>query len=603
MKKIAVLVALFGLAFFPGLAASNSASIAEGHVPEVASPPQLSDQGENVSVPIDGGMPAAYLAIVDVYVTNRHYSDRVPPSGDYSYTGVSWVPTDGRQTCTVPFTEDGTGTRIEPADINADIGGDWVYLWVKYNWVAPTDDTPVLVDIAAHHWPYWVVSCPEGWEAAHGDAGGALTTRSDSDCDRIGLCVRYAPMNETETFISNLSLYKGGSNIASIPSLCPANESYWPMTQDGLDIHRGCGGDFMFLSYNEARKWPAMPTALPAPSAAGKVLTLKTYAPRVWLADGESYFPSSVDWAFGYMDRKWYDSAWRLFTRESLSTPSSVLPYFHGCDGSSTDNPCSLADTPVYAFWDEVEIDVSGVPVKIPDLVYFLYFPYNRGKEFVDTIWGSHVGDWEHVSVRLMPYWDGQTGWSLEPVQIYLPAHDFGRLYSWSQIDKELGPIEMRVLLPFVQGGSVLDGQGQPNAPIVPLTQVDSVPTHPVVYSAAGSHGNWRDPGSHPYRYIELVGTLTDVTSAGTAWDTWKQVEALDFDAGTGLGGSTWPIWMSADHHDFSLGNQDPTSGPIFRWGNPPDGCYGWPINYCRLETGPTGPVDKDSVWDGEILN
>ena len=52
------------------------------------------------------------------------------------------------------------------------------------------------------------------------------------------------------------------------------------------------------------------------------------------------------------------------------------------------------AGAPVYAFYAE-----KGEGVV--DLVYFFWYPYNRGKEVLDTIWGNHVGDWEHITVRL----------------------------------------------------------------------------------------------------------------------------------------------------------------------------------------------------------
>lgn len=105
---------------------------------------------------------------------------------------------------------------------------------------------------------------PLGGKPAHGDDNGALTTRANNACWRNGLCVRYAPMNQTETFITNLSISFTDTSEATCPSLCPANEGYWPMKQDDLDIHMGCGDEnWMYLSYNQARRWPPMPASLP----------------------------------------------------------------------------------------------------------------------------------------------------------------------------------------------------------------------------------------------------------------------------------------------------------------------------------------------------
>lgn len=387
------------------------------------------------------------------------------------------------------------------------------------------------------------------------------------------------------------------------------------MKQDDLDIHTGCGdGYWMYIVYNQARRWPAMPASLPTPSDSEKIIDLNRYAPRVWLADyepdhpeGEIYFPSSVEWSFEHLNRVWFQPVfhpvppnWWLFTKDPLGSPSSVLPYFHGCDGASTGSPCSLADAPAYAFWDEVEFDVSGDWVKVHDLVYFFFYPYNRGKEVFDTMYGNHVGDWEHVSVRLTPQWDEQTGWSLKPAQIYLSAHDFGRNYLWDEISKTFwGTIFLPTILQ--NGSPSLFNQTQQAEQAATVSQMTSLPTHPIVYSAWGAHGLWRDPGEHVYKHLPWpAGTLSDWTGPGTAWDTWHHVTAFDYDSKMGLGGSTWPVWMSGDYGNPSLGDSNPASGPIYRWGNYERGCDAI-SGSCRLEDGPTGPVSK-GVWDVEIL-
>ena len=266
---------------------------------------------------------------------------------------------------------------MSPSDVNSGIGGDWVYIWVKYDWVLPTDSTSVLTGIAASHWPNWNVSCPEGYVAAHGDDGGELTTRADNSCDRVGLCVQYKAMNETDTFITDLSLSRNDESEALLPSLCYGNGDFWPMTGDGYDIHQGCGdGYWYYLVYNQAKKWPALPLPqdLPIPNDQEKASILKRYAPLVWQADGEKYYPSSVPWAFDYLNRVWDSgsSAWWLNTIEPLNDPSGILDYFHGCDGVSTNEPCQLGDAPVYAFWDETEFEVVGTMqwITVIDLDY-----------------------------------------------------------------------------------------------------------------------------------------------------------------------------------------------------------------------------------------
>ena len=129
---------------------------------------------------------------------------------------------------------------------------------------------------------------------------------------------------------------------------------------------------------------------------------------------------------------------------------------------------------------------------------------------------------------------------------------------------------------------------------------LSSIATHPVVYAAWGAHGLWQYPGEHIYTHTP-VGTLSDWTGEGTAWDTWLNLIAFDFDTKLGLGDVAWPTWMGEDYGDQGAGDSDPSSGPIYRWGNVEMGCDDLITGYCRLENGPTGPVSK-GVWDVEIL-
>jgi hypothetical protein len=291
-----------------------------------------------------------------------------------------------------------------------------------------------------------------------------------------------------------------------------------------------------------------------------RMQALVTFAPRVWFPADEEYFPSAVEFVYPHTTRfADGDGNYWIRTILPLESPSDELPFFAG----------DLDGAPVYAFYAD-----KGQGVV--DLVYFFFYPYNRGKEVVDTIWGNHVGDWEHITVRLMR----GPGDVLTPLQVYLSAHSFGGAYDWADVER-------------------------------------TGDTHPVVYSAWGSHGLWKDPGDHVYMTIgeevldvcvTIVCTdLTDETSAGIAWDTWEDVAGFDFFAREGLGGASWPVWMSDVFTD--PGAPPPTTpggGPIFRWGNPEDcSTLGVDISdligVCRLEDGPTGPVSKD-VWGPELL-
>ncbi|XP_066292580.1 uncharacterized protein [Branchiostoma lanceolatum] len=154
------------------------------------------------------------------------------------------------------------------------------------------------------------------------------------------------------------------------------------------------------------------------------------YAPKVWLANGEGYKPSSV--GFHLQNVKVHDGGniysstpstlptcsdnCYLSSNKGLSKPSSTLPFFGGEPVGSTEQP------PVYAVWKRI----NGVTT---DIFYWMFYPYNRGKKvcigfraFGKCIggysnFGHHVGDWEHMTARLV---------GDQPNSIYVSAHNFG---------------------------------------------------------------------------------------------------------------------------------------------------------------------------------
>jgi hypothetical protein len=122
--------------------------------------------------------------------------------------------------------------------------------------------------------------------------------------------------------------------------------------------------------------------------------------------------------------------------------------------------------------------------------------------------------------------------------------------------------------------------------------------THPVVYSAMGSHGVWKDAGTHEYQDL-VVATLSDICSQGTAWDTWNDVRGYDYNNSAGLNVS-WPAWMSTDYTNAGSGDPSvPGNGPIYRWGNEHQGSSYF--GQYRLEDGPTGPAAK-GVWNPDTF-
>jgi hypothetical protein len=148
----------------------------------------------------------------------------------------------------------------------------------------------------------------------------------------------------------------------------------------------------------------------PVPEETAKVEYLRRYAPRVWFHSTESFWPSSVEWSFNFLSRQWMDSKWWLVTKENMKEPSTILNYFHGADPKKqwTGVPLELDEVPVYAFWNPVDEETV-------DLVYYFYYPHNRGKQVLRTMFGNHVGDWEHVTLRLTLQRDSQGRETLAP--------------------------------------------------------------------------------------------------------------------------------------------------------------------------------------------
>jgi hypothetical protein len=271
-----------------------------------------------------------------------------------------------------------------------------------------------------------------------------------------------------------------------------------------------------------------------------KAAILKLFAPRIYLASGELYKPSSVEYALGYLTR-YKDSAttgtsyYCYKTTETLSSPTTKLAYFSG-----------QSSAPIYAFW----VEKTSGSITYVDLVYFAFFPYNLGKTLLGTQFGNHVSDWEHVTIRCRKY-----STYLNPAAVSLQHHSYFDQYSWSAM-------------------STIGG------------------THIAVYSAYGSHGMWKDAGTHTYE-TTTIGNLQDVCSVGTTWNTWLgTVNTYEYyaasDTGTGLGTTAWASYFLTNYGSSS-------SQAAYYWGNMQSGSvYG----YYQLVTGPLPPQSTSSLTD-----
>jgi hypothetical protein len=260
---------------------------------------------------------------------------------------------------------------------------------------------------------------------------------------------------------------------------------------------------------------------------------IEEYAPRIWMAEGELYNPSSVEFFSHYTHLQNIKGNLWVTSNQNLSSPSSTLPYFSGQNVST--------GVPVYAIvmpgLNETDpVAAINDPLNHTVVVtYFTLYPYNRGKEFLGTVWDNHVGDIEHVHV----YFDKG-----KPYQVVASYHAWNTTKQWGDPDIEM-----------VNGTN-----------------------HFVLYSAKGSHGLWFSNGTHVYHKDPV---LSDETSRGTAWDTWNKLGII-----TPYDWSSWSSW----------GVSWLTS--VLRWGDPStefpnDNCY---FGYCRLGDGPVGFLGKSQI-------
>ncbi|XP_030384948.1 uncharacterized protein LOC115632105 [Scaptodrosophila lebanonensis] len=206
-------------------------------------------------------------------------------------------------------------------------------------------------------------------------------------------------------------------------------------------------------------------------------------------------------------------------------------------------------------------------------VTYWMFYPYSQGKTMCTLSLGplgripfpavygyclgrrkdigSHVGDWEHMSL----YFDGDA----EPQAMYVSAHDAGAYYSYNRLTGAFEFKRQETRKGILQ---------RPNFPKTVTTFKD----HPVLFAAKGSHGLWTAPGKH--RFVK-VARLYDINGFGTPWNTWKSVD-ISYENLRSYGRSLVPDWLTYRG----------------KWGNPKSKCHPFRrigLNFCELTDGPTG--------------
>ncbi|XP_078359475.1 uncharacterized protein LOC144643950 [Oculina patagonica] len=308
------------------------------------------------------------------------------------------------------------------------------------------------------------------------------------------------------------------------------------------------------------------------------------WGPLVKLPVGDPWKPSGVDFFLAHTNMLGCSSQPSPMKADNLEKcdGDSHLTTKQGLDCASCTNAEVLkgvppSQAPVYVLYREHN--------NFLEIAYWFFFPYQRGKRVCiglyvtdgcpcDTkVWGScicpvptgcwggystfghHVGDWEHITVRLK-----KEGSDYNIYSMFLSVHNsevtnkFGGEYLWGNGK-------------FTKGGQSLAMHGG---------------THAIVYAATGSHGFWAATGRHVYKKLPNGDTLVDYTSSGESWYTWKQLKPVEYNPNGQYSGEFKFLEFTG------------------RWGNKKEGCGIQIVEYlvdeCQLNPGPTGPARKS--WD-----
>ncbi|XP_046661754.1 putative vacuolar protein sorting-associated protein TDA6 [Homalodisca vitripennis] len=299
----------------------------------------------------------------------------------------------------------------------------------------------------------------------------------------------------------------------------------------------------------------------------------RQWAPKVWLHPEERFFPGDV---------KEFLKEVTPIKKDCLECdPTSEIPVGAESEGYYLTTNREIGDLlansssilygknpdesypPLYSF-----ITPCDSTYKSLIITYWFFYPYNEGKVVCTvplgkaralpvpkvfkkclgkrTAFGSHVGDWEHMSLQIK---------DSVPDSLYLSVHTVGAYYTY---DKVSGCF----VLSSIKRRGISQVQDPPST-----VQIDD--GHPIVFVANGSHALWGSVGTYQYSKLNL-NLLKDVVDYGTAWNTWERLEVYSTE-------EQIPDWYNYRG----------------RWGNPRSGCLALSRlglrNVCVHTDGPDG--------------
>nr|XP_043620326.1 uncharacterized protein LOC122592191 [Erigeron canadensis] len=315
----------------------------------------------------------------------------------------------------------------------------------------------------------WLPNAPAGYKAI----GYVITSSSEKPpLDRVS-CVR-EDLTDTMTNPTNADVKTITFEDINVHDL------------GGLNVYHSKGG---FALQNERLAKLSGDAMSSMPNLTQIEALIKSYAPIVYFHPDEKYFPSAVHWFFNN-GALLYKTEWLMPI--PIENSGSNLPQGETDDGrywiglpkdEATKERIKAGDLQDANAYFHVKPVDGGLST---DIVIWLFYPFNgpsraqvMSQSFILGPLGEHVGDWEHVTLRI-------SNVNGELSSIYFATHSWGEWVSPSGLDW--------------------------------------TPDHkPIVYSALFGHGSYSKPGTVLRGFkgtSHVIGLRDDMSQSSKSMDT-----------------------------------------------------------------------------------
>uniref|UniRef100_A0A5B7A3C6 Vacuolar protein sorting-associated protein 62 n=1 Tax=Davidia involucrata TaxID=16924 RepID=A0A5B7A3C6_DAVIN len=310
----------------------------------------------------------------------------------------------------------------------------------------------------------WLPTPPDGYKAI----GHVVTNSPEKPSLGKIRCVRsdLTDVCQTETWIWGLDKEINANNGFNVFGLRPTNRGTQALgVTPGTFIAQNSTGANLSLAClkNAKSKLSSMPNLSQIQAL------VQAYSPWVYFHPDEQYFPSSVSWFF--------QNGALLYKKGDESHPVSIEPTGSNLPQGGSNDGAYWLDLPIDDTAKERvkkgDLQDAGVYVHIKpmlggtftDIAIWVFYPFNgaaRAKvEFINVSLGKigeHVGDWEHVTLRI-------SNFNGELKGVYFSQHSGGRWVSASELEFQNGnkPVAYASLhghAAYPKAGLDLEGNG-----------------------------------------------------------------------------------------------------------------------------------------------